>query len=188
MHYFRNSYPRQVLRALTWSDSMSSLRATALAWPALRGALGAGRVGAGEASAALGAVLQALRVHGQHDANQAALLALAVQTYEILRPLFPDVASVLRSIPDVDAHDLQRLDDKLAAQNAKPSKIDKSKRDLFKKITSRLIGRNVGQLFRKEVYILDLPTMHIVKEKPRSAIDAAEGAGLEQLFASGAPT
>ncbi|CAB3235802.1 unnamed protein product [Arctia plantaginis] len=177
-----------VLRALTWSDSMSSLRATALAWPALRGALGAGRVGAGEASAALGAVLQALRVHGQHDANQAALLALAVQTYEILRPLFPDVASVLRSIPDVDAHDLQRLDDKLAAQNAKPSKIDKSKRDLFKKITSRLIGRNVGQLFRKEVYILDLPTMHIVKEKPRSAIDAPEGAGLEQLFASGAPT
>ncbi|XP_075972156.1 exportin-5-like protein Ranbp21 [Anticarsia gemmatalis] len=177
-----------VLHALTWNDSMSSLRATALALPALRGALGAGRVGAGEAGAALSAVLQALRVHGQHDANQAALLALAVQTYEILRPLFPGIVSVLRAIPDVDAHDLQRLDDKLTAQNTKPSKIDKSKRDLFKKITSRLIGRNVGQLFKKEVYILDLPTMHIVKEKPRSAIDTPEGAGLEKLFAPSAPT
>lgn len=177
-----------VLRALTWNDSMSSLRASALALPALRGALEAGRVGAHEAAAALTAVLHALRVHGQHDANQAALLALAVQTYEILRPLFPGVAEVLRSIPDVDAHDLQRLDDKIASHNNKPAKIDKSKRDLFKKITSKLIGRNVGQLFKKEVYILDLPSMHIPKEKPRSALDAPEGAGLEKLFTPSAPT
>ncbi|CAH0669294.1 unnamed protein product [Spodoptera exigua] len=177
-----------VIRALTWNDSPSSLRGTALALPALRGALAAGRVGAAEANGALTAVLQALRLHGQHDANQAALLALAVQTYEILRPLFPGIVAVLRAIPDVDAHDLHRLDEKLNSHNTKPSKIDKSKRDLFKKITSRLIGRNVGQLFKKEVYILDLPTMHIVKDKPRSAIDTPEGAGLERLFAPSAPT
>lgn len=71
----------QVIRALTWNDSPSSLRGTALALPALRGALAAGRVGAGEANGALTAVLQALRLHGQHDANQAALLALAVQVH-----------------------------------------------------------------------------------------------------------
>lgn len=69
----------QVLRALTWNDSASSLRACALALPALRGALAAGRVCAGEAGGALSAVLHALRLHGQHDANQAALLQLAVQ-------------------------------------------------------------------------------------------------------------
>lgn len=46
--------------------------------------------------------------------------------------------SVLRAIPDVDAHDLHRLDEKLSANPTKPSKIDKSKRDLFKKITSRV--------------------------------------------------
>jgi hypothetical protein len=60
------------------------------------------------------------------------------QAYEVLRPRFPGVAGVLREIPDVDAHDLRRLDEKLAATTAKPSKIDKSKRDLFKKITSRV--------------------------------------------------
>lgn len=46
----------------------------------------------------------------------------------------------------------------------------------------QLIGRNVGQLFKKEVFILDLPTMNIPKEKPRSAVDSSEGAGLENLF------
>ncbi|XP_049888101.1 exportin-5 [Pectinophora gossypiella] len=177
-----------ILRALTWNDSTSSLRACALALPALRAALEAGRVGAADASGALAAVLQALRTHGQHDANQAALLALAVQTYELLRPRFPSIVSVLRAIPDVEPHDVLRLDEKLAAPHNKPNKIDKSKRDLFKKITARLIGRNVGQLFKKEVYILDLPTMQTAKEKPRSAVDAPEGAGLEKLFTANAPT
>ncbi|XP_063635892.1 exportin-5 [Cydia splendana] len=179
-----------VLRALTWPDSTSSLRATALAWPALRAALDAGLVGDAEASGALAAVLQALRAHGQHDANQAALLALAVQAYETLRPRFPHVAGVLRAIPDVDAHDLRRLDEKLAPGNAKQNKIDKTKRDLFKKITARLIGRNVGQLFKKEVYILDLPHMSSARrEPPRSALDAPGGAGLPGLFAPApAPT
>ncbi|XP_068627564.1 exportin-5 [Battus philenor] len=177
-----------ILRALTWNDSTSSLRACSLALPALRAALAAGRVGAAEASGALAAVLQALRTHGQHDANQAALLALAVQAYEALRPRFPGIVSVLRAIPDVDAHDIHRLDEKLAANNSKPAKIDKSKRDLFKKIASRLIGRNVGQLFKKEVYILDLPTMQVAKEKTRSVLEAPEGAALDSLFASRAPT
>ncbi|XP_028163175.1 exportin-5-like [Ostrinia furnacalis] len=176
-----------VLYALMWNDSQSSFRACTLALPALRAALAGGRVSAAEASGALAAVLQALRTHGQHDANQAALLALAVQTYEALRPRFPSIVSVLREIPDVDAHDLRRLDEKLAAPPAKPSKTDKSKRDLFKKITARLIGRNVGQLFKKEVYILDLPTMQSSKEKPRGPLDTAEGAQLDTLFAH-APT
>lgn len=52
----------------------------------------------------------------------------------------------------------------------------------------QLIGRNVGQLFKKEVYILDLPTMHTAKEKPRSAVDMPEGTGLESLFTAHAPT
>ncbi|XP_053599925.1 exportin-5 [Plodia interpunctella] len=174
-----------ILRALTWNDSISSLRACALAMPALRGALARRALAPDAAAAALAAVLHALRTHGQHDGNQAALLALAVQAYEMLRPHFPVVANLLREIPDVDEHDLQRLDDKLVAAGGKPSKIDKSKRDLFKKITAKLIGRNVGQLFRKEVFILNLPSMHAAKERPRSALEAPDGAALDKLFASG---
>lgn len=58
--------------------------------------------------------------------------------YEALRPRFPSVLAVLGAIPDVDAHDLHRLDEKLSANSARPAKIDKSKRDLFKKITARV--------------------------------------------------
>lgn len=58
---------------------MSSLRACALALPALRAALSNGAVSADEANGALAAVLHALPLHGQHEANQAALLTLAVQ-------------------------------------------------------------------------------------------------------------
>lgn len=68
-----------VLLALTWPDSTSSLKACALALPAVKAALQAGRLSAPEAGAALAATLHALRTHGQHDANQAALLALGVQ-------------------------------------------------------------------------------------------------------------
>lgn len=47
----------------------------------------------------------------------------------------------------------------------------------------QLIGRNVGQLFKKEVFIMDLPTMSAPsKEKPRAAVDTPEGAGLDKLF------
>ncbi|XP_013140612.1 PREDICTED: exportin-5 [Papilio polytes] len=95
---------------------------------------------------------------------------------------------VLEDMLRLDEKLADKLADKLAAHHTKPPKIDKSKRDLFKKITARLIGRNVGQLFKKEVFILDLPTMQVGKEKARSVLDAPEGAGLESLFAPRAPT
>lgn len=46
-------------------------------------------------ASALAAVLQALQQHGQHDANQAALLALGVQLYEALRPRCPAMLEVI---------------------------------------------------------------------------------------------
>lgn len=46
-------------------------------------------------ASALAAVLQALQQHGQHDANQSALLALGVQLYEALRPRCPAMLEVI---------------------------------------------------------------------------------------------
>lgn len=177
---------RMIFVSMTWPDSTCSMRACALACPVLRVWAASGKGSAGEAGAALSAVLYALRIHGQHDANQAGLLALAVLTYEILRPQFPTITNILRSIPDVDARDLIKLDEKSAVQTTKNNKIDKAKRELFKKITTPLIGRSVGQLFKKEVFIMDLPSMP-AKEKPKGP-PSPQSVGLEQLFASNAPT
>lgn len=70
-----------------------------------------------------------------------------VQMYEALRPQFPVVTQVLHAIPDVDVHDLRRLDEKLAATPTRPNKIDKSKRDLLKKITSPVLS-SVNSFYR----------------------------------------
>lgn len=44
----------------------------------------------------------------------------------------------MQQIPNVNAADLHKLDEKLAAPPAKGNKIEKGKKDLFKKITSQV--------------------------------------------------
>lgn len=76
-------------------------------------------------------------------------VSLRPQTYEALRPRFPQMLSVLRAIPDVDAHELQRLDERLTAAPTRPNKIDKAKRDLFKKIITPV---SIGWTQRNQYY------------------------------------
>jgi len=64
---------------------------------------------------------------------------LGVQVYEILRPQFPNIIDVMQQIPNINQTDLQKLDEKiLLGINAKGNKIDKAKKDLFKKITGQV--------------------------------------------------
>lgn len=44
----------------------------------------------------------------------------------------------MQQIPNINAADLQKLDEKIAAGSTKGNKIDKAKRDLFKKLTSQV--------------------------------------------------
>lgn len=39
-------------------------------------------------------VLQGLQMHGQHDANQGALITLGLQIYELLRPKYTEILEV----------------------------------------------------------------------------------------------
>lgn len=110
------------------------------------------------------------------------------QLYEMLRPKFPCVFDIMLQIPNVNAQDLQKFDEKVQANLANHkigNKVDKSTRDLFRKITNsvsdvilflgcfinfgfvvlQLIGRNISQLFKKEVKIIDLPQLNPKKTK-----------------------
>lgn len=61
--------------------------------------------------------------------------------YEILRPKFPHVVQILQQIPNATVADIQKLDEKIALSAAtKGNKIDKAKKDLFKKLTSPVSG------------------------------------------------
>ncbi|CAH1159792.1 unnamed protein product [Phaedon cochleariae] len=156
-----------VLGALAWIDSNASLKATYLTGPIVR-QLSTDKTLDGEVAAhIMAAVLNALTLHGQHEANQGSLLTLGAQIYELLRPAFAEVLAVMQQIPGMNPVDLQKLDERIAGGTSKGNKVEKVKKDLFKKITGNLIGRSVGQLFKKEVKIQDLPQIVIPKHPPK---------------------
>ena len=125
-------------------------------------------------------------------------MTLGVQVYEIIRPMHPDVAlSIMHQIPNINVAELQKLDDKiisssplgnntnnLVAATILNTKIDKARKDSFKKITSNIVGKNIGQLFRNKVTINDLkPINNNQKKKLNSGIiELGEETGMSQLF------
>lgn len=69
---------------------------------------------------------------------QAALITLGVQVYEILRPKFPHIVEIMQQIPNTNIADIQKLDEKILVGTQSKGKIDKYKKDLFKKITAQV--------------------------------------------------
>jgi exportin-5 len=111
----------------------------------------------------------------------------------------------MQQIPNLNLNDLQKLDEKIlntttanplanatnqgsnGTSTGKSNKIDKNKKDLFKKITSQLIGRNVlAQLFRNPVVINDLhPLNNNCKAKNTNIIESEAvdtGIQMQHLF------
>lgn len=134
---------------------------------------------------------------------QPSLITLGVQVYEIVRPLHPAIAlGIMQQIPNLNINDLQKLDEKILSTGpltnttnqgnggnagSKSNKIDKTKKDLFKKITSHLIGRNVlAHLFRNNpIVISDLhPLNNNSKQKNTNILENTHDTGLhmQQLF------
>ncbi|XP_069685325.1 exportin-5 isoform X2 [Periplaneta americana] len=172
-----------VLRGLCWNDSTTSMKATNLAAPMVRQLASDGSLTPEVAAHIMTSVLQALQLHGQHEGNLSSLLILGAQLYEILRPLFPSITEVMSQIPNYNPQDLQKLDEKILTANQKGNKFEKAKRDIFKKLTSQLIGRNVSQLFRKEIRIADLPRLGPPRRQKNARMDETESdVGLCTLF------
>ncbi|XP_046395855.1 exportin-5 isoform X3 [Ischnura elegans] len=162
-----------ILRALSWQDTIVSLKATFLAGPLIRQLVGDGSLDNEWAAHTMASVLGGLQAHGHHETNQSFLLALGVMVYELLRPAFPDaIFQVMNQIPNLNMEELQKLDEKLSVPSRNGAKMDKIKKEKFKRLTSQLIGRNLSQLFKKEVSIKNLPPMHIRKRKrPNPVLD-----------------
>lgn len=134
-----------VLGALSWIDSNAALKATYLTGPIVRLLISDNSLNGEMAAHIMAAVLNALTLHGQHETNQGSLLTLGVQMYEMLRPTFSEVLVVMQQIPGVNPVDLQKLDERISGSTSKGNKIEKVKRDLFKKITGTV------RLLRKKI-------------------------------------
>lgn len=143
--------------AVSWNDTSCSFKAVLLTGPIVRFLAMEDLLTSSLASHVLLAVLQGLQIHGQHDANQvrqiyikmrircssyilfqATLITLGVQVYEILRPKFPRIVEIMQQIPNTNLADIQKLDEKILVGAQSKGKIDKYKKDLFKKITAQV--------------------------------------------------
>ncbi|XP_067636787.1 exportin-5 [Eurosta solidaginis] len=174
-----------LMAALSWQDSACSMKAVNVVAPVMRFLASSDiqLMDQNKATTAFHAVLQGLQVHGMHEANQAGLITLGVQFYELLRPKFPILSDVLRNIPNVNAADVQKFDEKVSGAPLKGNKVDKTKKDLFKKMTARLVGRSVNEMFSRQIEILNLPPMQAPARKPNiDIVDITQNAGLTQLF------
>lgn len=104
----------------------------------------------------------------------------------------------MQQIPNLNINDLQKLDEKIlntpvigplanatnqgtGTASSKSNKIDKNKKDLFKKITASLIGRNVlSQLFRNPGVINELhPLNNNIKHKNTSILETSVDSGIQ---------
>ncbi|KAB0397870.1 hypothetical protein E2I00_004499, partial [Balaenoptera physalus] len=133
-------------------------------------------------------VLKGLQTHGQHDGCMASLVHLAFQIYEALRPRYLEIRAVMEQIPEIQKDSLDQFDCKLL--NPSLQKVaDKRRKDQFKRLIAGCIGANqkpavvttimkpLGEQFRKEVHIKNLPSL-FKKTKPMletEVLDNEEG-------------
>ncbi|KAM9234440.1 exportin-5 isoform 2-T2 [Dugong dugon] len=117
-------------------------------------------------------VLKGLQTHGQHDGCMASLVHLAFQIYEALRPRYLEIRAVMEQIPEIQKDSLDQFDCKLL--NPSLQKVaDKRRKDQFKRLIAGCIGKPLGEQFRKEVHIKNLPSL-FKKTKPMLESDALE--------------
>uniref|UniRef100_A0A8C5TLD8 Exportin 5 n=1 Tax=Malurus cyaneus samueli TaxID=2593467 RepID=A0A8C5TLD8_9PASS len=169
--------------SLSWKDTLSCQRTTTqLCWPLLKQVL-PGNLLPDAVSWFFTSVLKGLQVHGQHDGCMAALVHLAFQIYEALRPRYTELKAVMEQIPDIQLESLEQFDSKLL--NPTLQKVaDKRRKDHFKRLISGCIGKPIGEQFRKEVHIRNLPSL-FKKVKPSLETDVLEnedGEGFNVLF------
>ncbi|XP_045150698.1 exportin-5 [Echinops telfairi] len=165
--------------SLAWKDTLSCQRTTTqLCWPLLKQVL-TGTLLADAVTWLFTSVLRGLQIHGQHDGCMASLVHLAFQIYEALRPRYLEIRAVMEQIPEMQKDSLDQFDCKLL--NPSLQKVpDKRRKDQFKRLKDQFkhliagcIGKPLGEQFRKEVHIKNLPSL-FKKTKPMLEADVLE--------------
>ncbi|XP_030627433.1 exportin-5 [Chanos chanos] len=167
---------------LSWKDtSICQRTASLVCWTLLRQVVG-GSLLPEAVTWLYTSVLKGLQMHGQHEGCNAALTQLAFLIYEALRPRYVELRAVMTQIPNIQLEALDQFDQKIL--NPAAQKIgDKKRKDLFRKLIAGTVGKPLGQQFKKEVHIRNLPSL-FKKGKPdtKDILDKCENTGLASLF------
>ncbi|XP_021379972.1 exportin-5-like [Mizuhopecten yessoensis] len=172
-----------VFNSLSWNDSTMVLRATTVCWLAIKQLLTDSKLVPEAVNVFFCAVLFGLQAHGQHEAAQNDLLLLGAQMYDLLRPHFPNLANILLQVPNCSVEAVKAFDEKILQSSPQKQIPDKKKKDLFKKLVADIIGKSVGQQFKREAQYKNLPPIYTIRSKQPS-VDEVEPhtMGLCDLF------
>ncbi|XP_023226936.1 exportin-5-like [Centruroides sculpturatus] len=147
-----------VFNALHWIDTLTCIKSIPLCLPILKQLMAENLIiQQQEASFFLECVLFGLKELGEHAANEAFLVGLGVQVYELLRPAFPVLRDVLSHYTECSPDQLQNFEDKILNVPAGKQLPDKRKKDMFRKLVKDIVGKNVGRRFSRPVDIRNLP-------------------------------
>ncbi|XP_046699270.1 exportin-5 isoform X1 [Silurus meridionalis] len=167
--------------SLSWRDTSNCQRAaTLICWTLLRQVVGSNLL-PDAVTWLYTRVLSGLQMHGQHEGCNAALTQLALLIYDALRPQYAELRSIMNQIPNIQPDLLEQFDQKTI--NPALQKIgEKKRKDQFKKLIAGAVGKPLGQQFKKEVHIRNLPSL-FKKVKPNKDVVAnSENTGLVALF------
>jgi len=163
----RNDVLLTCLQGLRWPDSPSGTRAAALVELILPVLCNQNALSPDGAASIMVEILTAFQEMGMHESNNIALTHLALLSYETLRPMFPNIVTVLQQVPGINIEDLMKFDMRIANKNGVGFG-EKAKKDMFKKLISRLVGKDIAKLFQKEIVIKNLPSLAPIKTKSKS--------------------
>ncbi|KAJ8361493.1 hypothetical protein SKAU_G00180180 [Synaphobranchus kaupii] len=170
--------------SLSWRDTGNCHRmASLVCWALLRQVIG-GNLLPEAVTWFYTSVLKGLQMHGQHEGCSAALMQLAFSIYETLRPRYSELRAVMTQIPNIQAEALNQYDQRIL--NPPTQKVgEKKKKDQFKRLLAGTVGKPLGQQFKKEVHIRNLPSL-FKKGKPdaakRDILESSEDTALTSLF------
>ncbi|XP_066552566.1 exportin-5 isoform X2 [Amia ocellicauda] len=168
--------------SLSWKDTSNCQRtASVVCWTLLRQVVGDNLLPEA-VTWFYTSVLKGLQMHGQHEGCNAALTQLAFLIYDALRPRYSELRAVMTQIPKIQLDTLDLFDQRVL--NPVPQKPgDKKRKDQFKKLITGTVGKPLGQQFKKEVHIRNLPSLFkkVKPEVKRDALDS-ENSGLAALF------
>uniref|UniRef100_A0A8C7UFE9 Importin N-terminal domain-containing protein n=1 Tax=Oncorhynchus mykiss TaxID=8022 RepID=A0A8C7UFE9_ONCMY len=128
-------------------------------------------------------VLKGLQMHGQHEVCNSALTQLALIIYDNLRPRYMELRSVMTQIPSINLEALDQYDQRLLEPSSAQKVGEKKRKDQFKKLIAGTVGKDLGQQFKKEVHIRNLPSLFKKpKLEKRDIVEPSETGSLAALF------
>uniref|UniRef100_A0A672NMW9 Exportin 5 n=1 Tax=Sinocyclocheilus grahami TaxID=75366 RepID=A0A672NMW9_SINGR len=169
--------------SLSWKDTINCQRcASVLCWTLLKQVLGCNLL-PDAVTWLYTSVLKGLQMHGQHEGCNAALTQLALFIYESLRPRYNELRFIMNQIPDIHVEALEQFDQK-TIQSTVSKAGEKKKREQFKRLIAGTVGKPLGQQFKKEVHIRNLPSLFKKPKPTRDILENTDTAGLITLFSS----